>query len=239
MDTILQEDAGSGAERALDALYRTALESAGSWDDREFVADFTAMMGLVLVAQHPLSCTAIDHLLGLPSGRPSIHTTSHLGCVLQQKPTVRVLHPSFADFLLTRSRCSRDDWFFDQTTHNRILAIQCIRHLDNVLKQNICNMTLSVGLGNENVPEDVSYACLFWVDHLCTIKDDIIPVIEHLDTFLHQHLLHWFEAMSIMRKSRDIVALLDSLLAWIIVSFTISSFRLACANPSMTDQLSQ
>jgi len=44
-------------------LYRTALELAKKWDDEDFMADFISVVGLVLVAQHPLSTTAIDHLL--------------------------------------------------------------------------------------------------------------------------------------------------------------------------------
>jgi hypothetical protein len=48
-------------------------------------------MGTVLVARNPLSISAI--------GIPSANTIALFGCVLIQHPTVRVLHPSFADFI--------------------------------------------------------------------------------------------------------------------------------------------
>jgi len=213
MDIVLKGDATSGAEYALDVLYRTALESAGDWDDKDFVADFTAIMGLVLVAQHPLSSTAIDLLLC--AGRPCIYTISHLGCVLRHTPTVRPLHPSFADFLTTRSRCGRDIWFFDRTPCKLNLAILCLRRLDRVLRRNICNMTLSVDLTDETLAEDVKYACVFWIEHVCAIKEKVLSVVmDHLEAFLEHHLLHWIEAMSILGKSRDTIGLLDNLLAW-------------------------
>jgi hypothetical protein len=74
--------------------------------------------------------------------------------------------------------------------------------MDAVLRRNMCNMTLSVDLGTESLPEDISYSCLFWVDHIFVIEKDIAPVVNHLRNFLFRHLLHWFEAMSILRRSR-------------------------------------
>jgi hypothetical protein len=220
MDTILKRETSLGAEYALDGLYRTALESVGNWDDEDFLVDFRAVMGLVLVARRPLSGSAIDCLLSSPGRRQCMYTTSHLGCVVQQHPTIRLLHPSFADFLLTRSRCGRDIWFFDQVAHNHALALHCLRRLEEVLKRNICNLTLSANLDDESLPEDLTYACVFWVDHMCAVKDDIQSIMDRLDAFLCRHLLHWFEAMSILRRSRDTIVLLSNLSAWITVSFS-------------------
>ena len=72
IDIIFCGDAESGSDTALDALYRTALESAGDWNDDTFIADFTTMMGIVLVARYPLSSSAIDLLLSLP-GKAVMH----------------------------------------------------------------------------------------------------------------------------------------------------------------------
>jgi NACHT domain len=105
---VLGGDVASDAETALDALYRTALDSVSFWDDEDFVVDFRAILGIILLAREPLSSAGIDALLGLPEGRPCMNTISSLGCLLQQRPTVRVLHPSFADFLTTKQRCGRD-----------------------------------------------------------------------------------------------------------------------------------
>lgn len=227
LDIILRGEAVSGAQSALDSLYMKALESlspSGIWDDRDFVTDFTAIIGLVLVARRPLSTTAIDILLCLPSGRPCMHLVSHLGCVLQQ-PIVRVLHPSFADFLSDQSRCRRDDWIFHPSVHNRHLAKRCLDHLTEVLRENMCNLKLAEAITDETLPDDISYACDFWIDHICTIEGDIEPILECLRAFAFGHILHWFEAMSILRRSRDTVRKLEGLLHWMSVSRLIMYFR--------------
>jgi hypothetical protein len=218
LDVILRGEVAPGAEAALDALYKTALESSNLWDDEDFVADFRTILGVVLVAREPLSTSAIDALLHLPEDRPCIHAISLLGCVLQHSPTVRVLHPSFADFLMDKERCGRDMWFFDPSAYHQHLALRCLNRMAQALKWNICNMILSVALTNETLTEDLSYACTFWVDHICAMEKDAPPVVDQLSAFLYQHLLHWFEAMSVLRKSRDTISLLDRLLAWISVS---------------------
>jgi hypothetical protein len=216
---ILSGEVESGAEAALDALYKTALESVGLWDDEDFVTDFRDILGVVLVARQPLSSAAIDAVLGLSDDRPSIYTISLLGCVLQPHPTVRILHPSFADFLMTKERCKRDLWFFDRSTYHQHLAIQCLKRMDVVLKRNMCNMSLSIDLAGESLPEDVSYACVFWIVHTCSTDSNSPLLMEGLHAFLSRHLLHWFEAMSIVRRSRDTIALLERLLVWISVSY--------------------
>ena len=219
LDVILKGggSAVSGAESALDSLYQTALESVGLWNDDDFVADYRAIIGMVLVLRNPLSSTAIDVLLRTLDGRPSISTITNLGCVVTSNPTVRIIHPSFADFLSTRSRCGRDIWFFQKTSCNSTLADHCLYHLNNVLRRNICNMTLSVDRGNESLPEDIAYACMFWIEHVCSIRENIPLIEEHLETFFNQHLLHWLEAMSILR-ARDTTTQLYRLLDWINVS---------------------
>jgi WD40 repeat protein len=75
------------------------------------------------------------------------------------------------------------------------------------------------------LPEDVAYACLFWVKHICLVKTDIVQsVMEVLDKFVHRYLLHWFEAMSLLGRSKDTSTLLDDLSDWITVSFPLIYF---------------
>jgi hypothetical protein len=205
------------AETTLDALYRIVLESAGAWQDENFVHGFRLILGTVIALKDPLSSTAIDRLLDLPSDQPSLHTISRLGCVLSQSPTVRVLHLSFADFLCNRARCGRDIWFFDAVAHNQHIAMRCLQILNGTLRRNICNLTLSADMDTEVLPEEIAYACAHWIDHICEIKNGFPFGLFHLETFLNQHLLHWFEAMSIL-KSRNTTTQLNNLSAWLAVS---------------------
>lgn len=222
----------SGEQNPLDSLYRTALMAMGSWDNPEFIADFRDVMGLVLGAKSPLSENAIVALLGTPTSGSWVDIISRLGCVLQQQPTVRLLHPSFADFLSTRSRCAQDNWFFEETKLPHFIASKCLRRLNATLRYNMCNLTLSPHPVNTRLPEDIVYACMWAIEHIYEVEDDDITIIPHLGVFLQSHLLHWFEAMSILKSSSDaIVWLLRSLNAWINVStliFTQNEYELNC-----------
>jgi hypothetical protein len=219
---LLQGDLSSGSQRALDMLYKTALECAGDWDDEDFVADFRSTVGIILVARIPLSDSAIDKLLCGLGVQPSIAIISRFRCIFQLHPVVRVLHPSFFDFLSTRSRCDRDTWVFEPGPYHRILGKQCLDWLEGELKGNMCDLTLSANLTDEHLSEHVSYACMFWTDHICLMDECNPSIIDQVDGFLHRHLLHWFEAMSILKQSRGIREMLGRLLDWIMVCYPIA-----------------
>jgi hypothetical protein len=80
----------------------------------------------------------------------------------------------------------------------------------------------SMGLQTKTLPEGVAYACIYCIEHVCGIDKDIPPVLVHLNTFLNHHLLHWIEAMSILKRSKDTARLLDNLSAWMMVSFAVA-----------------
>jgi hypothetical protein len=221
LDTLLRHAINTKAESALDTLYATALESVGRWDDEDFRADFCSIMGTILVAKNPISDATIDELLCLD--RPSSHTISRLGCVLHWSRTepMRIIHPSFADFLTDRLRCGSDAWYIHSPSHDERLAVQCIRRLDAVLKMNICNLTLIPSPVKAALPEAISYACNSWIDHICLITEGSDAVGDMLEKFLFEHLLHWLEAISILKKSRMTIMLLHRLLVWFHVGGTI------------------
>ena len=101
-------------------------------------------------------------------------------------------------------------------------------------------MTLSIDLTDETLAEDVKYACVFWIEHICAIKEKVPSVVmEHLEAFLEHHLLHWIEAMSILGKSRNTIGLLDNLLAWMKASFLAFRLGIVCFNFILAVQLSQ
>jgi hypothetical protein len=197
LNILLRADTNE-CDAALDALYITALQSAGKWEDLSFKSNFQTILGAVLVDRNPLPNDAIDNRFSL--SRPSAHTITCLGCILQweEHGSVGVLHPSFAEFLSTRMQCRNDDWFIDTALHNRRLALQCLLHLNAVLKRTVCDLKLSCVTVDATLPEDISYACTFWIDHICAIYTDAESITTILDQFLVTHLLHWTESMSIL-----------------------------------------
>lgn len=220
--TILDQDSTPKAEAPLDDLYTTALESIQFWDDEDFVADFRVIMEVVLIARQPLSSTSIDALLYLPEDRPSKYRISFLACVLQQNPAVCIMHSSFAEFLMSKDRCKRDIWLFARSACHSNLALQCLKRLDAVLEFNMSKITLSDPIPDATFPDDISYACLYWAEHVCAIEDNANLIVDRLCDFLYRHLMHWFEATSILKKSRSTISLLGRLLNWVSVSYYIT-----------------
>ena len=212
-------DISSSPFANLDRLYKTGLESAGIWADAQFRSDCCDIFGVILCARTPLSPAMIDSLLDLP--RQCLQSVSRLGCVLRWSPTeaVRILHPSFHDYLSTR--CHNEPWFIDIEHHNAKLAIHCIELLDKTLRENICGLKLPHPVRGETLPAAVSYSCRFWVDHVCSItriSDDIGEKIFH---FLERHLLHWMEALAILKRHGDTIRSLQHLLNWIKVRYLV------------------
>jgi hypothetical protein len=180
------------------------------WNDTDFQSDFCSIMGIILVAGNPISDATIDTLLSLP--RPSRATISKLGCVLCWSDTepVRILHPSFADFLTNRLRCD-PNWHIDVPLHNHTLAVSCLNHLDS-LKQNFCDLALTMEPVNEVLLEAISFAARSWIDHVCAITERADGVVDILEFFVFRHLLHWLEVMGILKTTWSIVSSLMCLI---------------------------
>lgn len=221
LDLLTNSDfTSTSGTSTLDTLYSAALRASGRWEDPDFRADFCAILGAVVVARTPLSLRTIERLSLVAEDRPPGLIVSRLGCVLAQRPTVQVLHPSFAEFISDRDRCGAEPWYIDPSSHHLALAIACLQLLQRVLKANMCNLKFSPSPGIPSLEEHVAYACSFWVDHICAIVEtETIPsIVDTLDGFVFQHLLHWLEAMSILNRSRQTPLLLKKLLIWIKVS---------------------
>jgi hypothetical protein len=218
LNLLLQGDVDANSQSALDVLYATALGSADSGNDEDFQSDFLSIMGTIIVARNPLSDEAIDTLLCLK--RPSRHTILKLGCVLHwsEGEPIRVIHPSFTDYLSTRLRREYDALYIDTQLHHRQFAMHCLRYLNAVLRRNLCDLTLSTEPISTKISETISYASASWITHVIYMRQAPECFGDELERFLSKHLLHWLEAMGILEKSREVSVLLRSLLDWVEVS---------------------
>jgi hypothetical protein len=75
-------------------------------------------------------------------------------------------------------------------------------------------LALLVKQDNHTTPQDLIYACVSWVEHICMIKDDVPPIVKLVESFIHEHVLHWFEAMSLLKRFSLAITLLDRLSEW-------------------------
>jgi hypothetical protein len=198
----------------LDSLYETGLQSADLWHDALFRSDCSNILGVILCARVPLSCSVIDALLELQD-TSSWESIFPLRCVLHVSgiEPIRILHPSFHDYL--SERCGDKPWSIDLECHNKELALRCIKLLDKELRENICDMTLPYMSQKKTLPEAISYACKFWIEHVClisTVDDDILNEIYN---FLDKHLLHWMEVMAILKCHNRTIRSIDNLMKWL------------------------
>jgi hypothetical protein len=199
------------AESALDALYATALDGGCNWDRDGVAADFRSVLGVIVTAKEPLSDITIDHVLGLDGLRSSAFILSRLRCLFQwtQGQTAKILHASFADYLVDACRCGNQPWFIDVSAHHELLALGCFQIMKAKLKFNICDLDTSY-VFNDNVhdlnariqnhiPVNLLYACCFWADHLQETKFTPIT-LSYVDDFLSHQILFWLEVLSLHKE---------------------------------------
>ena len=96
------------------------------------------------------------------------------------------------------------------------------------LCRNICQLKDSSLLNHElsdladwlvkYVPEQLLYGCEFWSSHIqYTPNQD--PKLQHLvETFVHEHVFHWLEVMSLKGETANAMLGLRTLQKWIPVS---------------------
>jgi hypothetical protein len=229
LQILLSADSHRNPEAALDALYETALKAAGKWDSETFVAEFHAVMSVVIAGRIPVSDDMIDAILN-PDGRtPSMFVLPRLRCLLSwhQGRPVRVLHASFADYLTNPLRCGKHPWKIDLHTANHTLAVACLHRMATGLHFNICGLESS-HVGNADVPGlsarisiaiplHLAYACQFWANHIqsTTYSDALLNEIAH---FAYHNLLYWLEVLSLIGELNGAGSALLKVAKWSRVS---------------------
>ena len=108
-----------------------------------------------------------------------------------------------------------------RTFHSELLffdrgGLKYLLRMNADLKRNFSNMSISAPPPDTNIlPEELANACRSWVDYVCAMAEDSSLVMEALDVFIRTHLLHWFEAMSIIKETKSIVPMLERAAAWL------------------------
>ena len=210
----------SKPEKQLDDIYLTVLKSSISQDDEEEKALRTTL-GIIVILFSPLPLPSLARLLRIPPQNVG-QTLGDLHSILDipedQSLPIRLHHPSLRDFLLDKKRCSDSQFWVDEKKAHRVLAAACIQLMSERLERDICGLRSPGALANEVqqetvtqcIPMELQYACLYWVQHAqksgIRLEDD-----GQVHAFLHKHLLHWLEALSLIQKTSEAVLALISL----------------------------
>ena len=211
-------------ESQLDATYLPVLEKLvdGLYArQRDNVLErFRNIIGSIVVLATPLSVSALEGILNIPKttidGQLDL-LHSVLSIPQSPRSPVRLLHLSFRDFLLDPEKKGNIFWVDETLAHAR-MATHCLRILGEFLREDICGLK-SLGLEgstidsrevDEHIPAEVQYACLYWVFHLKGARSHIGNYNRAYE-FLKLHLLHWIEALSLIRRAPESISIINSL----------------------------
>ncbi|KAI9684565.1 MAG: hypothetical protein M1822_005653 [Bathelium mastoideum] len=250
---ILESNSGIAGvpEEQLDDIYNFVLEHAfHSHDDDEHISmSYTGeekeelsyllrhVLGSAVILCSPLSIYSLSKLLGHRKEKidrilENLHALLDIpdGLDASNRP-LRLHHPSFRDFILTKSRCKDPRLWVDEQDAHQTLAGNCIHLMSRFLKQDLCN-TGSPGTPitdvestqvNRYIPLEVQYACLYWTQHLQESQERLYDN-DQVHKFLQVHFLHWMEALSWMRKASEAIHAIALLESTVLVSLLLGYY---------------
>jgi hypothetical protein len=192
-------------------------------DKEDWLHAFRGLVGSIVILESPLPVGPLAHLLQIPQKEverrlDALHSV--LSIPNGKHVPIRLLHLSFREFLVDPQKQGKSPfWVDEKSTHNK-LASRCLELMSGQsgLRQDMCSLSgpgvlrseIEDGTVASSLPPELQYACRYWTSHLIQSKEHIVDGdTTHL--FLQKHLLHWLEAMSLMRDSSQCFHLLDSL----------------------------
>jgi len=224
----------TGQASKLDGTYLPVLDKllVGLSDSQEerLRQEFQLIVGSIVILAEPLSTISLASLLGISKtvvDRRLDPLHSVLSIPSTPNSPVRLLHLSFRDFLLDdeiKKKCPL--WVNGREAHEMI-ATKCLElmSMPGGLREDMCNLNTPGKLRSEidrqtidnRLPSDLRYACLYWVHHLEQSKSRICDE-DQVHLFLQEHFLYWLEALSLMGKISESIALIGTLQSFVAVS---------------------
>ena len=218
-------------EEKLNEIYTTILTHLVRGEHNEEETEelrklFDQIVGSIVILFNTLSVTSLAGLLGIQQNDVSL-TLTHLHSVLDvpesKGSVIRLLHPSFRDFLLNQRGRLSPHFSIDEKRAHYNLYMNCLRIMSNHLKRDICNLRVPGARAAElkrseidrHIPPHVQYACRHWIHHFKRSDVDSCDYGD-IEKFLRKHILYWLEALALMGCMSDgavMVNILDSMLA--------------------------
>jgi len=202
----------------LHQMYNPILEQIFAFGkDTDFDKQLQFLGALALTAE-PLSLASLTSLLELDVDDvnwwlPGLHAV--LDIPSDANEPIRLLHKSFSDFLLSMENPGHGHFQSDASEIHALLTNGCIKTMTRCLKRDICSLEkldaapqdIDEARLSRCIPPELKYSCIYWVYHLKPSKGTSDqPILD----FLSQHLLHWLEALALLRSVPDgIVAVRD------------------------------
>jgi hypothetical protein len=211
---ILKNASGNQTYSSLDALYTTTIETSVGDSGKDNERMVQRCLGAIIVCSTrvPLSVDTLSKLLGERAKQTVLKAVvDSLGSVLytdhSQGNTIRVYHPSFADYMTTPSRSGR--FCVDIEQQNTELVHCCLQTMVTGLKFNICQLESSYKR-NSDIPDlgervnafislHLIYSCLYWTNHLAAAHKGELET-QLREFLLGPNVLYWIEVLSLIGK---------------------------------------
>lgn len=234
LSLILQGDLKSGRPTAkLDEMYIQVLQCSLTKDrckeeKVELGKRFKHIVGSIVVLFDVLSVSALADLLSISVKMVDVSLNS-LRSVLninekeESNGPIRLLHPSFRDFLLDKRRCQDSHFWVDQEKTHKDLVTSCLRLLSENLNRDVCNLKtpgtpariMQKDKIYDHLPRHVQYACRYWIQHLERVsphcRDKVGLHNGQIHHFFQINFLHWLEALGLMGKISEGVLMITKL----------------------------
>jgi len=192
------------------------------------IEEFQYVVGSVVFLVNPLFIVSLARLLNISEGLINCRLDflhSVFSVLTNRQISVRLLHLSFREFLVNPQKQGKSPFWVDERKTYEIVATKYLELMSDSLKENICGLqssgTLQVEIDlraiDDNLPAEVQYACCYWVYHL---EHGGSQVSDHdtVYSFLSKHLLHWLEALSLIGRLHESIAMIPSLITFINVN---------------------
>ena len=235
LDMVLESGSTTinAPEKHLNGIYLTVLRHSISpeytpEEAEELRYRLKGLLGSIVTLLAPLSTQSLSKLVNTSQEEvDQILNDLHAILDIPKDKTcpLRLHHPSFRDFLLTKERCCDSNFQVDEKQAHQILADCCIRLMSTSLKQDICGQeapgTLVANIQSYQIEQCLSpelrYACLYWIQHLQKSGAQLYDK-DQVHQFLQIYLLYWLEALSWIGKTSEGILAICSLGALIPVS---------------------
>ncbi len=239
LSEILHSGSAFGGDTPqLDEMYSQVLSQSLVRDRRKadatkLVDRFREVVGVIITSFDTLSVLSLANILSMPingveAALGSLHSV--LNIPIDTHSPIRLLHPSFRDFLIDEARCGDQRFFINQNLLHGKLAACCLKGLSKLTKnmgglktpdsspQEAQKDTLDKGL-----PKYVQYSCQYWAKHLELVNPDQRAKLGLCDDgkihiFFQNHFLFWLEAMSLIGEMSEAVLVLSNLQTMLEVS---------------------
>ena len=228
----------SSPHHRLDELYTQVLETAYPSLSSKLAGRLKMVLGSIIHLQDSLSAGNLENLLGVDSDHINVRTTLMRlqSVVLVPKKdghVIRLLHPSFFNFLTDGSRCRNPKLVLNPRVQHTLLARSCLRVLCNNLKRNMIGLPNPTTLNTEieklpdrirqSIPPFVQYACRHWSWHLANanLSEGLLDLLK---AFVSTRLLYWVEVCSLLGELRSAILALNTTQKALVVSYSLSIF---------------